>query len=105
MVTLFMGLFTAAGVMPERQPQPKRPKAAGQSKPAGKKPLQPPKKRERSFDSGLPAPIAGLLSSLPNEDGGWSKEQRDKFVTTFEAVIDFCYRIEEKIPSPTADQE
>lgn len=39
--------------------------------------------------------IAGLLASLP-PDGEWTKTERDKFVRTFEAVLDFSFTVIEK---------
>jgi hypothetical protein len=41
----------------------------------------------------VPAPLAGLLSTLPPEGGGWTQNQRDKFVATFGTVLDFCFPI------------
>lgn len=41
----------------------------------------------------LPAPIAGLLAKLPPEGGDWTQIERDKFVTAFEALLDFSFRI------------
>jgi hypothetical protein len=42
----------------------------------------------------LPAPIAGLLQSLPPDGQGWTQQERDKFMATFGTVLDFCIRIE-----------
>jgi Family of unknown function (DUF5343) len=106
MVSLFIGLFTAAGVMPERQVQPKRVSTNGQTKvPKKAKREHTPKKQRSHIDAELPPAIAGLLSSLPSEGGSWSQEQRDKFVITFGAVIDFCYRIEKPTPVPKEEQQ
>jgi hypothetical protein len=103
MVTLFIGLFTAAGVMPERAKQvPARKLSDGSTiKPSPKlrvvmkaKPMpreQP--KPLQTTPSGLPPALSGLLASLPADGVGWTQVRRDKFVTTFEAVIDFCFPI------------
>jgi hypothetical protein len=100
MVLLFIGLFTAAGVMPERQkqqparstsatatPRPKpaaRPAATARAKPPHQKPVG---------GGALPPALAGLLASLPADGEGWTRARRDKFVDTFGAVIDFCFPI------------
>jgi hypothetical protein len=38
----------------------------------------------------LPPALSGLLESLPDASNGWTSTERDKFMTTFEAVLDFC---------------
>jgi hypothetical protein len=43
----------------------------------------------------LPQPLAGLLASLPAEGDSWTKGERAKFITTFTAVLDFCFPVEE----------
>jgi hypothetical protein len=36
--------------------------------------------------------LVGLLASLPLDgDPNWTVERRRKFMTTFEAVLDFCF--------------
>jgi hypothetical protein len=113
MVTTFVGLYTAAGVRPERaRPAPgsrtprERP-AANNSKPAAKQakrvqannpppPLPP--------HTGLPPALAGLLSSLPSSGASWTKAERDRFLVTFGAVLDFCYPIDNR-PKRQAEQE
>lgn len=104
MVTLFLGLFEAAGIAPERKrkssPKPINGSAARTVKPTSATP--PPKQpgqtsqqlhRQDHRITGLPPPIAGLLASLPQDGGTWTKHDRDKFVHTFEAVLDFCYPV------------
>jgi hypothetical protein len=111
MVTLFVGLFTAAGVIPERQRQPTR--QARQSQPAKTKAKvnsvsrgAGPSQQNSSYSespslslassSGLPPAISGLLVSLPKAGTGWTKERRNAFLTTFGSVMDFCYPIMEQ---------
>ena len=48
----------------------------------------------------LLAPFLGLLEHLPAN--GWTREERDKFVAVFEAVLDFCVPIIESPPPPEA---
>ena len=117
MVSLFRGLFTAAGVMPERQrqatprkprtpgsPRAQAPKAAGAtSSPQGeRKPPPPP----IYIPSGMPPALAGLMANLPMESGGWTSEERERFMSTFGAVLDFCFPITVKSgPTNTATDQ
>lgn len=103
MVTLFMGLFTAAGVMPVRIKQTASSNGGTTTaKPRAAKPAIPPRRavtsnEQRSQDLAtfgtVPPALAGLLASLPPMGQGWTKQRRDLFVTTFSAVIDFCFPI------------
>ncbi len=107
MVTLFLGLFEAAGIAPERKrkasQRPVNGAAARTTRPArAATPPQPPPprghiaqhpQRQDRHATGLPHAIAGLLSSLPQDGGTWTKHDRDRFVHTFEAVLDFCYPV------------
>ncbi len=108
MVSLFIGLFAAAGVRPEKEKQVPRKAAsanANGSRAAPKTKMTPARQGPKPQHSGaseggagltplgLPPAVAGLLASLPAEGKGWSQEQRDKFVTTFGAVLDFCFPI------------
>lgn len=104
MVTLFVRLYAAAGL---RAPKPvpvkaavprirasastKMPRAIQRVSASQVPPPQPPRV---NAGGGLPAPIEGLLASLPPEGGGWTQERRDKFLATFQAVLDFCFPIE-----------
>jgi hypothetical protein len=50
---------------------------------------------------GLPPALAGLLASLPQQGEAWTQAQRDRFLTTFGAVLDFVYPVvpdEQKLP-------
>jgi hypothetical protein len=123
MVTLFIGLFTAAGVMPQRA-KASPPKRSAQASGAAKaKPgltnyqraavralggqHQPQNQiRSPAFTGSLPPAIAGLLATLPPDGGYWTKERRDGFIATFEAVIDYTFKIgEPPIEQETADTE
>jgi Family of unknown function (DUF5343) len=108
MVTLFVGLFTAAGVTPERQRAPIRqarpslaPKARNSAASSGETARRSEPNSKNSglplvSSSGLPPAIAGLIASLPEVGSGWSKARRDAFHTTFGSVMDFCYPIVEQ---------
>jgi hypothetical protein len=101
MVTLFLRLCEEGGLRgPARSEAPARPR---QPRPRRDSP-QPARRRGAESSAagrrdepgteklGLPQPIAGLLASLP-QSGRWSKGQRDKFLATFTAVIDFCIEV------------
>lgn len=117
MVSLFMGLFTAAGVMPPRQ-KSSAPSSSPRLRQSAAKPLKPNKGKASppprySPDTGnrqshftpsgnLPPALAGLLATLPNETGIWTKDRRDQFVATFSAVLDYTFKIGE-LPVPETD--
>jgi hypothetical protein len=106
MVTLFLGLFEAAGIAPEKKrrssPKPANGSSVRPAKPS-RAPIQPspppPSPQDhvgRRHDprmTGLPPAIAGLLASLPQDGQSWTKPERDRFVHTFQAVLDFCYPV------------
>jgi hypothetical protein len=110
MVTLFQGLCAAAGIAPVKPAKPK-PQA---SAPRNFAPLTQKRLAQASVkntaakqvvtNNGIPAPLAGLLASLPPEGGDWTQTQRDKFVNTFSAVLDFCFQIVEP-GSPEAQEQ
>lgn len=127
MVSLFIGLFTAAGVMPPRE-RTSAPRAANVM-PRAMRPAPKPKGGVRinfggggsgrgggagagSGGSGIQSPIvglppalSGLLQSLPANGKSWTQAQRDKFYKTFGAVLDFCIPIGEPEPEPAPDNE
>lgn len=104
MVSLFVALFAAAGIGPERPaPTPRntaKPRAA--ERPASRQrrtgashnPPPPPPQM-----GNLPPLLAGLIASLPSQGQGWTMEDRDRFMNTIGPVIDFCY------PLIEADQQ
>lgn len=97
MVTLFSGLFIEAGVMPEKQRQaPKRPTSSAPPKPKSSSKstssaAASTKGKINLPQTGIPPALAGLLSSLPADGDTWTQAERDRFVATFGAVIDFCF--------------
>jgi hypothetical protein len=111
MVSLFLGLCEAAGLAPERKRKtPQRPtgqRGSLQSKMRSLlNPEQPQKVRvpvqapdptptrtTRGHVSALPPALSGLLASLPPSGETWGKTERDRFVATFQAVLDFCYPV------------
>lgn len=102
MVTLFKGLYAAAGIGPEKPTQPQRTRT---SKPASAKPVTR-NKPQQIKPTGIPAPLAGLLSDLPPQGRGWTQGERDKFMKTFAVVLDFCFSItEDNAPRANQDEE
>lgn len=103
MVSLFSGLFAGAGVAPEKQRTVpvrklvlKRP-ASTAPRPAASTPLK--AVNVAAFaNPGLPPALSGLLASLPTDGGGWTKADRDRFVATFGAVLDFCFPVQAAKP-------
>lgn len=110
MVTLFTGLCSKAGLIPEKASQAPRPRSSSpvlrQHAPPrivrprstlGKRPVSP--SDARTSDAGLtgavPAPLAGLLATLPTAEEGWTKEKRDGFMVAFGSVLDFCFPIKQ----------
>lgn len=104
MVTLFVGLCVAAGLMGVKPKQarsspsssastapPRRERARLTPEAEGRlsKRLDQPA-RHGSRSSLLPPAIAGLMESLPSPEEGWTAAERDKFLTTFKAVLDFA---------------
>jgi hypothetical protein len=109
MVSLFTGLCNAAGLMPAKPEQRPRQQAAvtPRRRTAAKKVAtaeagMTPGRGTRSNGSadsqgvgmkGVPAPLAGLFAALPSAEAGWNTASRDKFLATFETVLDFCIPI------------
>ncbi|MGC1780045.1 MAG: DUF5343 domain-containing protein [Xanthobacteraceae bacterium] len=101
MVSLFQGLCAAAGLMPEKikVPTPGTPPRAP-SRPTPKPPTRQPvritaRTRDHSsrHDAALPAPLTGLLASLPPDGEGWSQDRRDRFFAAFGTVLDLCFPV------------
>lgn len=103
MVTLFMGLFTSAGIMPDKgkqppkkvRPPPSAPKVARPPTPVLKQAGDEPSRSAPAIGAFPPA-IAGLLASLPPTGSTWTRLERDRFVVTFGAVLDFCFPIDDR---------
>lgn len=114
MVTLFTGLFAGAGIGPEK-PKANARKSARILPPPGTR--QKPNPTKKSEEKGvlpppfapakpLPPPLTGLLASLPTSGQGWSKQDRDRFLHTFGAVLDFCFPVDQRPRQrPNAEQE
>lgn len=101
MVTLFQGLCAAAGLISEKPQQARSSSTVPRARPATTMMRASSKLSAKAtpvntgFNAGsnVPPALAGLLASLPPSSLGWTKAERDKFVTTFQAVLDFCFPI------------
>lgn len=100
MVALFLALCAEAGIVSEVK--------KSEPKPATRKPYKvysgvpvPPKRGKtiaivsppQQQQNGLDPALAGILQSIPSPQMGWTQETRDKFLTTFGAVLDFVIPI------------
>jgi uncharacterized protein DUF5343 len=101
MVTLFLTLCQEAGIRGSGEDSPRR--RSAQQRPAraqarsgrpGETQSSRAQRRENATQpSGeVPQAIAGLLASLP-QTARWSAASREKFLKTFEAVLDFCVEV------------
>ena len=114
MVSLFQGLCVAAGIVPDNASSPARSALGRQAAPrpapaalrakAAAVLAKPRIAAANASTKSLPPAIAGLLESgLPPEGSGWTKESRDKFLTTFSTVLDFVFPIVKAVPAKDND--
>lgn len=98
MVKLFISLCEEAGIREKtkKETKPRTRTAITKKAPAIKRQRNKPPETPNQINPNLPSAIAGLIGSLPSEDKGWTQQQHDKFIKTFEAVLDFCYPIVEE---------
>ena len=96
MVSLFLGLCRAAGLRgdePAPKPRPHARTRVGQRRePAPRKTTRKAAPAQSAPKLNVPPALEGLLNSLP-ASGKWSQIQRDKFLSTFEAVLDYSFEI------------
>lgn len=105
MVTLFMGLCEAAGIAKpadakssQRTARPAAPKtrARAANHPRGSSGAgAPPMNGAAPVPGALHPAVAGLVASIPTNGRWWTREDRDRFMTTFGAVLDFAVPIGE----------
>jgi hypothetical protein len=103
MITLFHGLCSLAGLLPEKQNASASLRgvgavgAAAKAQPAYRptvKTVPKPAGGGWGGSSKIPPPLAGVLETLPAAGEGWSEDQRDKFLKAFEAMLDFSIPIQ-----------
>lgn len=107
MTTLFIGLCVAAGLREESTKVRKPRSATAKKTPAANAGLTITSSRKTTSaagPTGIPAALVGLLQSLPDEGSVWSQHKRDKFVSTFETVLDFCFEIGEETDNTDAEE-
>tara|TARA_R110002110_G_scaffold18688_14_gene78373 strand:+ start:188 stop:907 length:720 start_codon:yes stop_codon:yes gene_type:complete len=109
MVTLFLGLYSAAGVISEKTAQPRSPRASSPKPrsvpPAGKaKVLKGRSNVAQADTTGIPAPILGMLARLPVEGESWTSQKRKSFLDAFGPVLDFCFPIDDTPDEKAASQ-
>jgi hypothetical protein len=112
MVTLFLGLCEAAGIVPEGKSKAGLKDAVARQKAAtrpqgrrgkGRSSEQPTTtaKQQLAIDveGGIPPAIAGLLASMPPAGSAWSATKKAKFMDTLKVVIDFVYTESDDVES------
>ena len=92
MVTLFLGLCKAAGIVPEGQEKPRQ--REPRQKPQVQVRRKPKPQQGAPGGASIPQALGGLLATLP-KSGQWTKAQRDDFSKTFQAVLDYSIKIKE----------
>lgn len=105
MVKLFIALCAEAGLAPESKKAEGKPRvrSASPSTPTPrlnvrKNPVSPP---EILRHGTLPPELSGLMARLP--ENGWTQSTRDKFVKTFESVLDYVIPIVGKEPTKNSE--
>ena len=122
MVPLFMGLYAAAGIGPERTVQQPRPHTraaprqsvarstvsrSGSGSHSGSRSGGGSRSSSHAnpiIPSGIPEPLTGLLARLPSERG-WTQADRNKFLNTFGTVLDFCFPIVTQADLDTTEED
>jgi hypothetical protein len=119
MVTLFMGLCEAAGIIPEGATRKATVVASGGS---GRKPAAPVKRqaeRQKSdpppaavatgLPSSIPPVLAGMLHNIPPNGTGWTQADRDRWLTLFGQILDYTIPIRQATvtlgPPPVEDDD
>lgn len=102
MVSLFRGLYSAAGVGAERMSQSRTPRTTSPKPRSTVHRTNPTKlspgwtkiaRTQSIVTPDLPPALAGLMASLPQNGQGWTKEKREQFMTLLGAALDWCFPI------------
>jgi hypothetical protein len=100
MVQLFMSLCAEAGLAPESKKAEVKPRtrAPASSTPAPRANVRKAIEVNTEIRSGtLPPELSGLMARLPQH--GWTQPTRDKFLKTFESVLDYVIPIVDEEPA------
>lgn len=88
MVTLFLGLCQRAGIVAGEAPAKTREVRTRTNAPPKSSVKPKPNISQYGAQPNLAPPLAGLLATLP--EGGWTKNDRDRFMGAFTAMLDYC---------------
>jgi hypothetical protein len=120
MVSLFSGLFRAAGIAPEKPttaaprrlstgaiilPRPQKAAITPNRSPVRKLKFLTPNPPLPAGSSGTHPAIAGVLASLPDPRIGWTRDDRDRFLIAFSAVLDFAVPVVERTAALPDDED
>lgn len=101
MVSLFLGLCAAAGIIPETSVRRVATSGGSGTKKSAqqKRPATPPKgadQAQRALAVGLDPAVTGMLQKLPVNGAGWSAETRKQWLAVFTTVLDYAIPIRTK---------
>lgn len=126
MVTLFMGLCVAAGIVSESKAKspstPTTPRTARSSRPPRRDGwVEANKTRGASFagpagtrisggqmytpDGDIPSGLVAILAMLPKNGAGWTRARRDQFIQLFGNALDFAIPVRDKEPAGPTDSD
>ena len=113
MVILFVALYVAAGVRPEKERDGKQPSARPARTVTPRPRVTATARTSNSTKgkgaashpeyAGLHPMLAALLGDLPAPGGTWTKTKRDKVVGMFPTVLDFAFQIGEETNEENTD--
>lgn len=106
MVTLFMGLCAYAGIVEKAAVPEKRaadPRRPGGRPPTATRPAPASRKNrggQQQADTGaIPETLMALMKeALPMSGRSWTTNQRERFIRTFEAILDFKFPVDDNPP-------
>lgn len=110
MVKLFMALCAEAGLAPENKKAEAKPRMRSSSPGMQTMRVIAPRRNPTGFApaelrgiAALPPELAGLMARLPQN--GWTKPTRDKFLKTFESVLDYVIPVVAKDAGQNAGED
>jgi hypothetical protein len=103
MVTLFLGLCEAGGIIAEGAARKQAPTGTSKkpaAKPATRRTTEPARGGEpaRANIAGVDPLIAAAVQKLPPNGTGWTKDEREKWLAFFTTTLDFTVPIREAQP-------